>query len=198
MVKIEKERKWEQEEQEEQEQEEQEQENMTAATVCITRYNNKTWAERTAWLAANPGYACIYKSPVAIKSDIPYEASLFVLEMNNDTNRIMGVGRIVNEIRADRGYRIYEDQNYNRYTYLGRQRLDRDVIMQSSVHARVLETLERMLFYGSRHAKRGHGIHELPVRIRKNRPGFSFTHFFAELFSGDGSAQLAPQNNVSA
>ena len=153
-----------------------------AATVCITRYNNRTWEQRTAWLAANPGYACIYKSPVAIKSNIPYEASLFVLEMNNDTNRIMGVGRIVNEIRADRGYRIYEDQNYNRYTYLGRQRLDRDVIMQSSVHARVLETLERMLFYGSRHAKRGHGIHELPVRIRKNRPDFSFTHFFAELF----------------
>ena len=164
-----------------------------AATVCITRYNNRTWEQRTAWLAANPGYACIYKSPVAIKSNIPYEASLFVLEMNNDTNRIMGVGRIVNEIRADRGYRIYEDQNYNRYTYLGRQRLDRDVIMQSSVHARVLETLERMLFYGSRHAKRGHGIHELPVRIRKNRPGFSFTHFFAELFGEPRfSAPLLP------
>ena len=168
-----------------------------AATVCITRYNNKTWAERTAWLAANPGYACIYKSPVAIKSNIPYEASLFVLEMNNDTNRIMGVGRIVNEIRADRGYRIYEDQNYNRYTYLGRQRLDRDVIMQSSVHARVLETLERMLFYGSRHAKRGHGIHELPVRIRKNRPGFSFAHFFAELFHGEPTGEPSGELRTS-
>jgi hypothetical protein len=78
-----------------------------AFTVCITRYNNKTWAERTAWLAANPDYACIYKSPVPIKSDIPYEAPLFVLEMNNDTNRIMGIGRIVNEVRADRAYRIY-------------------------------------------------------------------------------------------
>jgi hypothetical protein len=156
--------------------------NPAAVTVCITRYNNKTWAERTAWLAANPGYACIYKSPVAIKPDIPYEAPLFVLEMNNDTNQIMGVGRIVNEVRADRGYRMYEDQNYNRYTYLGRQRLDRADIMQSSVHARVIETLERMLFYGARHAKRGHGIHEVPARIRKNRPGFSFTHFFAELF----------------
>ena len=155
---------------------------VAAATVCITRYNDQTWAQRTAWLAANPGYACIYKSPVAIKSDIPYEASLFVLEMNNDTNRIMGVGRIVNEIRADRSYRMYEDQNYNRYTYLGRQRLDRAVIVRSRANARVLETLERMLFYGARHAKRGHGIHELPVRIRKNRPGFSFTHFFAELF----------------
>ena len=33
----------------------------TAFTVCITRYNNKTWAERIAWLAVNPEYACIYK-----------------------------------------------------------------------------------------------------------------------------------------
>jgi len=101
--------------------------------------------------------------------------------MNNDTNQIMGVGRIVNEIRADRSYRMYEDQNYNRYTYLGRQRLDRAVIVRSRANARVLETLERMLFYGARHAKRGQGIHELPVRIRKNRPGFSFTQFLFKL-----------------
>ena len=153
----------------------------TAFTVCITRYNNKTWAERIAWLAVNPEYACIYKSPVPIKPDIPYEAPLFVLEMNNDTNQIMGVGRIVNEIRADRGYRIYADQNYNRYTYLGRQRVDRAVIMQSRANARVIETLERMLFYGARHAKRGQGIHELPARIRNNRPGYSFTQFFFKI-----------------
>jgi hypothetical protein len=139
--------------------------------VCVTRYNNATWAERTAWLAANPEHKCIYKSPVAIKSNIPYESPLFVIEMNNDTNRIMGVGRIVNEIRADRSYRIYSDQNYNRYTYLGRQRVGRaDIIAQSKKSARVIETLERLLFYGALHAKRGQGIHELPAHIR-NYPG---------------------------
>ena len=141
-----------------------------AFTVCITRYNDKTWAERTAWLAANPEYTCIYKSPVAIKSNIPYESPLFVIEMNNDTNQIMGIGRIVNEIRADRSYRIYADQNYNRYTYLGRQRVDRAGIMQSKQDAGIIETLERLLFYGARHAKRGQGIHELPAHIR-NYPG---------------------------
>lgn len=158
-----------------------------AFAVCITRYNNATWAERTAWLAANPEYTCIYKSPVAIKSNIPYESPLFVIEMNNDTNQIMGIGRIVNEIRGDRSYRIYADQNYNRYTYLGRQRLDRAVIMQTRMDARVIETLERMLFYGARHAKRGQGIHELPARIRCNRPGYSFTQFCANLFTPDVS-----------
>jgi hypothetical protein len=120
---------------------------------------------------------------VPIKSDIPYEAPLFVLEMNNDTNQIMGVGRIVNEIRADRSYSIYADCNYNRYTYLGRQRVDRADIMRSRPDARVLETLERMLFYGARHAKRGQGIHELPHRIRNNKPGYSFTQFCAGLFT---------------
>lgn len=152
-----------------------------AFTVCITRYNNQTWAERTAWLAANPEYKCIYKSPVAIKSNIPYEAPLFVLEMNNDTNQIMGVGRIVNEIRADRSYRVYAEQNYNRYTYLGRQRVDRADILRQKEHVPVIETLERMLFYGARHVKRGQGIHELPHRIRNNKPGYSFTQFFFKL-----------------
>ena len=153
-----------------------------AFTVCVTRYNNATWTESRAWRAANPDYACIYKSPVAIKAGIPYEAPLFVLEMNNDTNQIMGVGRIVNEIRADRSYRVYADQNYNRYTYLGRQRVDRAVIMQSRINARRIETLERMLFYGARHAKRGQGIDLLPVRIRANRHGFNFTQFITSLF----------------
>ena len=171
--------------------------NAGAFTTCITRYSNQTWSERTSWLAENPDHACIYKSPVPIKSDIPYEASLFVLEMNNDTNQIMGIGRIVNEIRADRSYRIYGDQNYNRYTYLGRQRLDRAVIMQRKENACVIETLERMLFYGARHAKRGQGIHELPVRIRNNKPGFSFTQFCAGLFQSDPDPPYL-SNNVSA
>jgi len=161
-----------------------------AAAVCITRYNTATWTESRAWLAANPDHACIYKSPVAIKAGIPYEAPLFVLEMNNDTNQIMGVGRIVNEIRADRNYCVYADQNYNRYTYLGRQRVDRAVIMQSRINARIIETLERMLFYGARHAKRGQGIDLLPVRIRNNRPGFNMTQFVASLFP------LTPPNPI--
>ena len=107
--------------------------------------------------------------------------------MNNDTNQIIGIGRIINEIRADRPYRIYTDQNYNRYTYLGRTRLDREVIMRSRVNARVIETLEHMLFYGARHAKRGQGIDELPVRILRNRPGYSFTQFIAGLFNQQSS-----------
>lgn len=149
-----------------------------AFTICVTRYNNATWRERTAWLAENPEYKCIYKSPVAIKSNIPYESPLFIIEMNNDTNQIMGVGRIINEIRADRSYRVYSDQNYNRYTYLGRQRVDRTDIMQSTQNAVIIETLERLLFYGALHAKRGQGIQELPAHIRNYPDALSTLSWF--------------------
>jgi len=164
--------------------------NVDAFTVCITRYNNQTWAERSAWLAANPDYACIYKAPVAIKPNIPYEAPLFILEMNNDTNQIMGIGRIVNEVRADRSYRMYADQNYNRYTYLGRQRVDRAGIMQQKENAAIIEMLERLLFYGARHAKRGQGIHELPTHIRNYPDGLSTLLWFI-------SRQFLPPFNLS-
>ena len=113
--------------------------------------------------------------------------------MNNETNQIIGIGRIINEIRADRPYRIYADQNYNRYTYMGRTRLDREVIMQSRANARVIEALERMLFYGARHAKRGQGIDELPSRILRNRPGYSFVQFVSGLFQQN---QTTAQNNI--
>jgi len=157
-----------------------------AFTVCVTRYNNATWAESRSWRAANPDYACIYKSPVSIRCDIPYESPLFIIEMNNDTNQIMGIGRIINEIRADRNYRVYADQNYNRYTYLGRQRVDRAVIMQSEKNANIIRILERLLFYGALHCKRGQGIHELPAHIRNYPNALSTLLWFI-------SRQFSPQ-----
>jgi hypothetical protein len=106
--------------------------------------------------------------------------------MNNDTNQIMGIGHIINEIRADRSYRVYADQNYNRYTYLGRQRVDRAVIMQSKKNAAIIETLERLLFYGALHCKRGQGIHELPAHIRNYPNALSTLRWFI-------SRQFSPQ-----
>jgi len=157
-------------------------EKFKANTVCITRYNKQTLGERNKWLLNNPKYKCIYKSPIAIKSSIPYETRLFVLEMNNDTNQIIGIGIIVNEVRMDRGYQVYEDGNYNRYTYLGSERIDRSEIMKSKQNVIVIETLERLLFYGPRHSKRGQGIHELPKHILRNKFGFSFTGYFSHMF----------------
>ena len=70
-------------------------------------------------------HGCIYNAPVYIKTDVPLMISIYVIEMNNDINKIIGIGRVLNKVHTDGKYNIYRDQNYNRFTYRGKKRIDR-------------------------------------------------------------------------
>lgn len=119
-----------------------------------TRFNNKTWEENCRWREKNNFQGCIYNSPVYIKDDIPLQIPLFVIEMNNETNKIEGIGKIINYVHTDRKYKVYSDSNYNRYTYHGKVRINREMIK----NIEKLEKLEARLFKGKGHLKRGQGI----------------------------------------
>jgi hypothetical protein len=76
-------------------------------TLACTRFNNKTWQEREQWLATNrPIYEEIYKRPLKCiygtpreisHTKIPPQQSILVIEMNNDENKIEGIGIIQNK-----------------------------------------------------------------------------------------------------
>ena len=51
----------------------------------------------------------LYGSPVKIKDNIPLHTAIYVIEMNNSTNVIEGIGMIKNENVLDKHYRIYND-----------------------------------------------------------------------------------------
>lgn len=119
-----------------------------------TRFNNETWIENCRWRENNNFEGCIYNSPVYIKDNIPLQIPLFVIEMNNETNKIEGIGKITNYVYTDRKYKVYSDFNYNRYTYHGKIRINRDKIQ----NIEKLEKLEKRLFKGKGHLKRGQGI----------------------------------------
>jgi len=129
-----------------------------------TRFNNSTWEENCRWREKNNFNGCIYNSPVYIKDNIPLQIPLFVIEMNNETNKIEGIGKIVNYVHTDKKYKVYSDLNYNRYTYLGKQRINRDMIK----HTEKLEKLEERLFKGKSHLKRGQGILNVPTDIYRD------------------------------
>ena len=122
--------------------------------IMATRFNNKTWEENCRWREKNNFQGCIYNSPVYIKDDIPLQIPLFVIEMNNETNKIEGIGKIINYVHTDRKYKVYSDSNYNRYTYHGKVRINREMIK----NIEKLEKLEARLFKGKGHLKRGQGI----------------------------------------
>jgi hypothetical protein len=184
--------------------------------LACTRFNNNTWQEYQQWMTAHQEsyeqtyhrpLKCIYGCPREIShKKIPPEEGILVIEMNNDENRIMGIGQIENKT-ASETYRtpsrvvafanahstphsgtasnlaqnpppfrkIFSDRNYTRYLYIGnshyatREELERNYtpdaqyinkqlanILPQTPHP--IESLERLLFKGAGHMKRGSGI----------------------------------------
>jgi hypothetical protein len=82
-----------------------------APPLACTRFNNKTWQEYQDWLNANQQtyehiykrpLKCIYGAPREIShKKIPPQAKILVIEMNNDENKIMGIGEIINQTASE-------------------------------------------------------------------------------------------------
>jgi len=129
--------------------------------IAVTRFDNKTWEEHNKWcLRSNMRK---YNCPVKIADNIGINRKLFVIEMNNDENKIMGISIIKNYLRFDKHYKQYTVGNYNRYSYTIYSRLDSSEIKNELVDInngklRLLYCLEALCFSGLAHCKRGQGI----------------------------------------
>jgi hypothetical protein len=193
--------------------------------LACTRFNNKTWQEYQTWKSANQQtyeqiyqrpLKCIYGSPREISNiKIPPQARILVIEMNNDENKIQGIGIIRNET-ASEVYRpssrptstpgrnnasikynhIFSDRNYTRYIYIGntyyatREELLRNhtddaqyinILLNCQIpptattattavssppqtpQESIIHYIERLLFKGARHMKRGSGINRITI-----------------------------------
>lgn len=134
--------------------------------IATTRFNNETWGQNEKWRRENGWEGCVYGTPLEIKEDIYKGALVVILEMNNDINKIMGLGLVRNRVTNDK-HRIYKWGNYNRYTYKSEYRVDRDEMDEEE--NKIMNMLDVLLFKGSRHLKRGQGITSLPTWITENK-----------------------------
>lgn len=149
-------------------------------TIGTTRFNNKTWAENKRWREKNKYEGGIYGSPVCINQKVPLDELMFVLEMQNEENKIGGISMIKNINYADKYYRIYSDGNYNRYIYKSAYRIDRNEL--SPYENKIMEIFDHLLFKGARHLKRGQGITTIPNWLL-NTKHINFIHFFKSMFT---------------
>ncbi len=148
--------------------------------IAVTRFNNETWRENQRWRENNNFTGCIYNTPIHIKDAISLEITLYIIEMNNQTNNIMGIGRLLNKVHTDKKYKIYNDNNYNRYTYKGNSYLSREDIIDENRknEKKLIEAIEKFLFKGYKHMKRGHGITILPIDHQ-----LRFARYIQDLFA---------------
>ena len=147
--------------------------------IAVTRFNEETWKENYIWKMSRQFTGSIYNSPTKISNKILPNNILFILEMNNSLNKIMGIGLIRNYLNLQKKIKIYKDDNYNRFTYKSKYRLDiKDI---SNTDIKIIEVLEKLLFKGPKHMKRGHGIQLISDWIQYNKV-FNFSKFIKELF----------------
>ena len=130
-------------------------------------FSDKTWNENRSFRNKNKNINCIYGSPMNISESIPTDSLLYIVEMNNSTNKIEGIGIIRNKPFLDKTYPIYEERNYTRYIFKGKYRMDREQIEKLS--SDLILILEYILFKEKTHMKRSTGISKISQKIINNK-----------------------------
>ena len=133
--------------------------------IVTSRFNNSTWEENCCFREKQKDIACIYGSPQKMTEKIPLNSLVFVVEMNNSTNKIEGIGLIKNKPETKKYYKVHSDGNTNRYTYIGEYYIERDII--DDYNSPLLYALEEILFKGKTHSKRGSGLSTIPEKVLK-------------------------------
>ncbi len=120
--------------------------------LACTRFNNETYRENWKYRQQHK-IPVIYGSSLKIREIYPIGCHIFVIEMNNETNEIEGVGLIENKQSTDKYYRIYKNDQYNKYAYKGNQWLPKECF-----EPEIISILTQVLFKGRSHLKCRIGI----------------------------------------
>ena len=149
--------------------------------IATTRFSDHTFKENKMWRGRNRISGCIYGTPVVMSSKIKEGEATFVIEMNNDRNKIEGIGLVMNRHSREHYVDIHSNRNLSRYVYQGQYRLDAGLVT-SEYHKKVIWVLEMLLFKGAKHSKRSIGITRLPAWLMFNRFDYDFGGVIKEMF----------------
>jgi hypothetical protein len=132
--------------------------------IATTRFNNATFAENMAYRkkVLEP---VLYGTSIRIYTKYSIGCTMFVFEMNNEENKIEGIGVIKNQVFHDKKYKIYSDSDYNRFIYRGSYWLSREQLLQ--IDPELIEIFDKMLFKGKSHLKRQSGITVVTEKLTK-------------------------------
>jgi hypothetical protein len=133
--------------------------------MMTSRFNTETRDENRRFCEENWKNGCVYCCPQEVSQNIPLQSKMIVLEMDNDKNQIYAIGMCSNKPFTNK-YSVYQNNNYNRYNYIGKHRIWRNEA--SPLEEAVLKALDQLCFYGNDHMKRGQGLKAFPVKLLVN------------------------------
>lgn len=148
--------------------------------LLTSRFNNETCYQNECYRMKNKNIGCIYCSPDPVSQKIPTESIMFILEMNNETNYIMGLGMVRNRPVINK-HRVYDNGNYNRYVYTGNVRIERKDMTE--MEEQIMKVFDILCFTGNTHMKRGQGLKLFPIDmlLRCNKK-LDLVQFISDMF----------------
>jgi len=162
--------------------------------IATTRLTNITHNEINAYkIKKNINYP-IYGCPLRISNKITRNAYMYVIEMNNDINEILGISLIKNT-EIHKRMCIYSDNFYNNYVYKGNRFISKSILMEEN--RELVEILEQLCFYGKSHMKRMMGISLIKEKIL-NEPrtkGMNLLEEITKIFEYEYIIRSIPQGN---
>ena len=164
----------------------------TMFEILTTRFNSITYREMESWKEREEYRGSIYNTPVRMTDSISPNRYLFVLEMNNTLNKIMGIGLIKKRTYYEPRFKeIYNDYRFNNHTYKSKFHVriyDADTassLLEDENDAQFIEEeFEKIVFFGKSHLKRGQCFTRVPLKKVKLRHKMFLVHLFQKYCPG--------------
>jgi hypothetical protein len=156
----------------------------TTRFTSDTYYQNMRFKETIGWNGA------LYSTMLTFPVNTP-DKLLFVLDMNNTTNKIVGIGLVRNVLAKDQDVNIYANPGFNNYVYKSTYYIP---LMHLYCHGDgsgegkgddenlwlkyIEDEFESRLFYGKSHSKRGGSFMVFPRKFKKRKHLFFLVSLF--------------------
>jgi len=150
--------------------------------LMTTRFTNDTHEQMINYCSKSAKIRCAYGSYTPMAAYLPQDVMMFVLEMNNDKNKIMGIGLIRNTLSTKKHF-VYNENIYNAFTYIGSTRIDRTEMTEEE--EAVMTICDNICFKGMFQQKRCKAVTLFPVDVQQkyiDEDDFDLTEFVRNMF----------------
>lgn len=162
------------------------------SNIMTTRFSDNTYKQNRRFrkhpLINKQNIYCVYSAPKQITPTIQKGKPLYVLELNNTQNKIMGVGKVQN-IPLYKKNEIYDPNikeyefhtNYNIYSYTGCEHVETSEM--DTEDQENIKILEHICFKGKENMKRSPLITQFPIRkLYQLRKEFNIHQIIEQMF----------------
>tara|TARA_Y100000389_G_C17380084_1_gene473870 strand:- start:285 stop:971 length:687 start_codon:yes stop_codon:yes gene_type:complete len=145
--------------------------------IYTTRFTSDTYYQNVRYKQNIKCDGSLYSTMLTFPVNTP-DKLLFVLDMNNTTNKIVGIGLVRNILAKNQDINIYSNPGFNNYVYksayyVSLMQLYGDsqasVEKDNSWLKYIEDEFEARLFYGKSHSKRGGSFMVFPRKFKQRK-----------------------------